>query len=242
MSHPTTSYSSGSSSLVIPASPALLSRPWETFPAYTVWRRTKTVDLSTREAHLLHGAVGVSDEIGEFFEVANSCLRRVARKNSIPESDYLSLRKEAGDLLFYRDLAQDTLLTAYASQAMYGNILETLHGPVEALDARIATPIDDLARYKLDELVIMGSKILGPVKKHYFYQVALDHESIARNLVYTLFATAYLVRWAASHVAWGDATCPGTLLETLRANVEKLDARYRDGFQYGGGDRDGKGA
>ena len=227
---------------ISPPSPALLSRPWETFDAYSAWRKTKTVELPTREAHLLHGAVGVSDEIGEFFEVANSCIRRVSRKNTIPESDYLSLRKEAGDILFYRDLAQQTLIASYASQQMHENIRDAIPATVEALDARIATPEDGLARYKLDELVIMGAKILGPVKKHYFYQVALDQEAIARNLVYTLFATAYIVRWAASRVAWGDATCSGTVLEILRANVEKLDTRYRDGFVTGGGVRDGKGA
>lgn len=225
-------------------SPAALSRPWETFPAYTVWRRSKTIDLATRELHLLHGAVGVADEIGEFFEVANELFARIARGTPAPEADYLKLRKEAGDVFFYRDLAQDVILTSYNLDVMR-SYAAGIPDSVDALDARVSTGDEAIMRFRLAEAVVGASKVLGPVKKHVFYRMRLDDQAIAPPLVYLSFAIASITSWVASKVDWANATgptCPGTVSAILRANVEKLDERYRDGFEYGGGNRDGKGA
>lgn len=225
------------------SAPALLSRPWEDFESYTAWRRTKTVDLATREMHLLHGASGSADEIGEFFEVANFLLTKVSRKsewNSIPGGDYVKLRKEAGDILFYLNLTSDTLLNSWASDAMlrYGREIPNV---VDAFDARIQGPDTALVKFKIDELVVMGSRILGPVKKCAFYGVQLDQEAVAKNVVYSMFAVAYVMKWAAMHAVAGDQVVSGSVSEILRANVEKLDVRYAQGFVLGGGDRTGKG-
>lgn len=223
--------------------PALFSRPWEDFESYTAWRRTKTVDLPTREMHILHGASGSADEIGEFFEVANFCLTKVSRKaewNSIVSSDYEKLRKEAGDAFFYLNLTSDTLLNSWASDAMlrYGREIPNV---VEAFDARIQGPDTALVRFKIDELVVMGSRILGPAKKCAFYGVPLDQEAVAKNVVYSMFALAYVMKWAASHAVVAIDLVSGSISEVLRANVEKLDHRYAQGFVLGGGNRTGKG-
>jgi len=220
----------------------MAGNPWDSWTNYTMWRRTKTCSLPVREMHLLHGACGVSDEIGELVEV----MKNQSERGVIDKVSLSGIFKEIGDIFFYLDLVVDSVSSFW----FFWDLPDDQHMRHSlTIDSKFIDSIEpfeneDLLLESMINTIIASSKILGIAKKSAFYSVQangsviLDHCVSIRWVFLRYLKSIWREHGELISSEFGNLNFVSTI---LKLNHDKLEHRYKDGFTPGGGNRTGVG-
>lgn len=162
---------------------------------------------------LLHSAVGLSTEVGEF-----ACAVEDAFQNST-EPDYTNIAEEIGDMLWYCALGSDALGVGFQQMLMRTQMhpdAQHRFSILSLVDSECNNSI--LVQISL-RLQVQSGQFLDYLKRHVFYGAPLEESLLVQFIGHTL--------WMLDHV--GEALRLD-LSAIMEKNIEKLRNRYPDQF------------